>query len=249
MVPKTVPPDTLAEDDVHKAGKGSPQSSCARERGRGRAAPNSEISNVIGLMLDQSWIMYSGEKFTWPKEEKKQISKAYIYREGRRYQQIMSDIRGCFLSRLMWLSEMLKKQLLVRFETDEGVLRRFARAVQEWSLDRPPTEPELFGETHKQNHDRSVKEKRVDDLLTEFAADFERATQQAQEEGDESAGTMHSDVVWSQTLSEPYKIWIYGDRGFFAGSLRTSSYGGSYTSAANTQAGPTTETEAVDLRE
>ncbi|MED6137353.1 hypothetical protein PIB30_064274 [Stylosanthes scabra] len=70
------------------------------------------------------------------------------------------------------------------------------------SLDRPPTESEVFRETHTRKRDRSIVEKRADDLLTEFSANLEQVTQQAQEEGDETAGTVDPDVVWLQTLSE-----------------------------------------------
>ncbi|MED6144198.1 hypothetical protein PIB30_013312 [Stylosanthes scabra] len=42
---------------------------------------------------------------------------------------------------------------------------------------------------------------------------------------------------------------VYGAGGFFAGSLRTSDYGGSYASGPSTQAGPASETEVVDLKE
>ncbi|MED6130517.1 hypothetical protein PIB30_001603 [Stylosanthes scabra] len=41
---------------------------------------------------------------------------------------------------------------------------------------------------------------------TEFSANLEQATQQAQEECDESAGTVDPNVVWRQTLSEPYRF-------------------------------------------
>ncbi|MED6125543.1 hypothetical protein PIB30_069455 [Stylosanthes scabra] len=74
----------------------------------------------------------------------------------------------------------------------------------------------------------------ADDLLTEFSANLEQATQQAQEEGDESAATVDPDVVWRQTLSEPCKNRVYGAGGFFASSLRRSDYGDSSASASKT---------------
>ncbi|MED6161450.1 hypothetical protein PIB30_060843 [Stylosanthes scabra] len=114
------------------------------------------------------------------------------------------------------------------------------------SLDRPPTEPELFRETHARKHDNSVVEKHADDLL--FSANFEQATQHAQEEGDETPGTVDPNVVWRQTLSEPYRNQVYGVSGFFATSLRTSSYGGLSASATSTHTG-LNASEVVDLRE
>ncbi|MED6153301.1 hypothetical protein PIB30_100579 [Stylosanthes scabra] len=101
------------------------------------------------------------------------------------------------------------------------------------SLDRPPTDPELFRETHTRKRDRSVVEKRVDDLLTEFSANLEQATQQAQEEGDESADTVDPNAVWRQTLSKPCQNRVYGAGGFFATSLHISGFGGSSASAAD----------------
>ncbi|MED6124516.1 hypothetical protein PIB30_059618 [Stylosanthes scabra] len=122
------------------------------------------------------------------------------------------------------------------------------------SLYRPPTEPEFFRETHTWKRDRSVVEKRTDDLLicfsnlrsygsihefkfTKFSANFEQATQQAQEEGDENVGTVDPNVVWRQTLSEAYRNRVYGTGRFFATSLRTSGYGVSSASAASTYTG------------
>ncbi|MED6157786.1 hypothetical protein PIB30_026598 [Stylosanthes scabra] len=75
---------------------------------------NRAISDVIKLMLNEPWINYSeipadvqnrwldkwAEGFTWPKEQKKQIRKTYVYRAGRRYQQIMWDVCGGELQRL-----------------------------------------------------------------------------------------------------------------------------------------------------
>ncbi|MED6135177.1 hypothetical protein PIB30_043795 [Stylosanthes scabra] len=241
------------------------------------------ISDVIELMLNESWLNYSeipedvqkrwfkkwAEGFTWPATESKQIRKAFDYRAGRRYQQIMRDLRGGELQWLKWMSETLRKQLLDRFANDPGikkrqasskenrasskggclhtgVLRPFRRLTR--SLDRPATDAEVFRATHTRKRDRSIVEKRADDLLTEFFANLDQATQQAQEEGDESAATVDPDVVWRQTLSEPCKNRVYGAGGFFASSLRRSGYGGSSASASSTHTGPAAP-EVVDLRE
>ncbi|MED6170705.1 hypothetical protein PIB30_033557 [Stylosanthes scabra] len=64
------------------------------------------------------------------------------------------------------------------------------------SLDRPPTDVEVFRETHTRKRDKSIVEKRAEDLLSEFSANLDEATQQAQEEGDESAATVDPDIVW-----------------------------------------------------
>ncbi|MED6162941.1 hypothetical protein PIB30_075241 [Stylosanthes scabra] len=53
----------------------------------------------------------------------------------------------------------------------------------------------------------------------------------------------------AQIMFEPYKNRVYGASGFFAESLRTSGYGGYFSSSASTQAGPASETEVVNLRE
>ncbi|MED6108858.1 hypothetical protein PIB30_028178 [Stylosanthes scabra] len=213
------------------------------------------------------------EGFTWPREEDKQIRKSFDYCARRRYQQIMRDLREGELQRLKWLSEPLRERLLHRFATDPGFLTRFGvckvnraspkgcclhtrgsatipktRAWMTRSLDRPPTEAEVFRETHTRKRDRSIVEKRADDLLTKFSANFEQATQQAQEEGDETAVTIDPDVVWRQSLSEPCKNRVYGSGGFFASSLHRSGYGGSSASATCSQAGPA-DVEVVDLRE
>ncbi|MED6108931.1 hypothetical protein PIB30_028913 [Stylosanthes scabra] len=194
------------------------------------------------------------DEFTWPEQEKGQIRKAYDYRAGRRYQQIMRDVHGSELQRLKWLSDGLRRLLLNRFGNDPGFKKRSAvnkvnrasskgaylhiggsatipktRARMTRSLDRPPTDPELFKETHTWKCDTSVVEKRADDLLFEFSANLEQATQQAQEEGDENAGT---------TLSEPYKNRVYEAGGFFASSLCKSGYEGSSASATSTHQGP-----------
>ncbi|MED6109638.1 hypothetical protein PIB30_035527 [Stylosanthes scabra] len=70
----------------------------------------------------------------------------------------------------------------------------------------------------------------------------------AQEEGDESAGTVDPNVVWRQTLSERYKNRVYGASGFFASSLCRSCYGGSSASTTSTHTGPVAS-EVVNLRE
>ncbi|MED6206894.1 hypothetical protein PIB30_030895 [Stylosanthes scabra] len=185
----------------------------------------------------------------------------------------MRDLRGGELQRLKWMSETLRKQLLDRFANDPGFKKRQAsskanrasskggclhtggfatipktRAKMTRSLDRPATDAEVFRATHMRKRDRSIVEKRADDLLTEFSANLEQATQQAQEEGDESAATVDPDVVWRQTLSEPCKNRVYGAGGFFASSLRRSGYGGSSASASSTHTGPAAP-EVVDLRE
>ncbi|MED6157787.1 hypothetical protein PIB30_026599 [Stylosanthes scabra] len=89
------------------------------------------------------------------------------------------------------------------------------------SLDCPPTEPELFRETQTRKRDRSIVEKRADDLL--FSVNLEQATQQAQKEGDDSAGTIDLNSVWRQTLSKPCRNWVYGAGRFFASSLHISA--------------------------
>ncbi|MED6129994.1 hypothetical protein PIB30_113588, partial [Stylosanthes scabra] len=106
--------------------------------------------------------------------------------------------------------------------------------------------------THTRKRERTIVEKRAEDLLSEFSANFEQATQQATqqalEEGAESAAAVDPNLVWRQTLSEPNKNRVYGAGSFFASSLRTSAYAGSFASAASTQQGPApTESEVVDL--
>ncbi|MED6218948.1 hypothetical protein PIB30_031288 [Stylosanthes scabra] len=238
-------------------------------------------------MLNEPWINYSeipadvqkrwfekwAEGFTWPEEQKKQIRKAYNYRAGRRYQQIMADLRDGELQRLKWMTETLRGQLLHRFATDEGFKKCQAsskknrgsskggclhtggsvtipktRARMTRSLDREPTDAEVFRETHTRKRDRSIVEKRVDDLLTEFSANLEQATQHAQEEGDEGAVTVDPNVVWRQTLSEPYRNRVYGAGGFFASLLRRSGYVGFSASASSSHTGPA-DPKVVDLRE
>ncbi|MED6132826.1 hypothetical protein PIB30_022610 [Stylosanthes scabra] len=245
------------------------------------------ISDTIELMLNEPWINYSeipedvqrwwfdkwAEGFTWPEEEKKEIQKAFDYRAGRRYQQIMRDLREGELQRLKWMSERFRKMLLDRFANDPGFKKRQAsskknrasskggclhtggsatipktRARMTRSLDRPPTDVEVFKEVYTRKRDKSIGEKRAEDLLTEFSANLDEATQQAQEEGDESAATVDLDTVWRQTLSEPYKNRVYGAGGFFASSLRRSGYAGSSASASSCHTGLPAP-EVVDLRE
>ncbi|MED6208005.1 hypothetical protein PIB30_041012 [Stylosanthes scabra] len=196
------------------------------------------ISNMIELMLNEPWINYSeilaevqkrwyekwAEGFTWPQEQEKQIRKAFDYRVARRYQQIMRDLREGELQRLKWLSETLRARLLHRFATDLGFLK-CSGVNKTRSLDRPPADAE-----------------------TVFSTNLEQATQQTQEEGDKSAGTIDLNAVWRQTLSEPCKNRVYGAGGFFASSLRTSSYGGSSAYATSSHAS-LADAEVVDLRE
>ncbi|MED6157135.1 hypothetical protein PIB30_020453 [Stylosanthes scabra] len=192
---------------------------------------------------------------------------------ARRYQQIMRDLRKGELQRLKWLSETLRARLLHRFATDPGFLKRSrvnkvnqaslkggclhtggsatipkTKRRMTKSLDRPPTDVKVFRETHTRKRDRSIVEKRAEDLLTEFSANLEQATQQAHEEGDETAGTVDPNAVWRQTLSEPCRNRVYGASGFFASSLQRSGYGGSYASATSSHASPA-DAEVVDLRE
>ncbi|MED6118528.1 hypothetical protein PIB30_003745 [Stylosanthes scabra] len=95
----------------------------------------------------------------------------------------MLDVRGGGLQRLKWLSDQLRRQLLHRFATDPGFLKRSSvnkvnrgsskggclhtggsatipktRTRMTRSLDRPQTEPELFRETHTRKWDRSIME-------------------------------------------------------------------------------------------
>ncbi|MED6169021.1 hypothetical protein PIB30_017387 [Stylosanthes scabra] len=65
---------------------------------------------------------------------------------------------------------------------------------------------------------------------------------------DESPATVDPDIVWRQTLSEPYKNRVYGAGGFFASSLRRSGYAGSSASASSCHTGPPAP-KVVDLRE
>ncbi|MED6131629.1 hypothetical protein PIB30_011480 [Stylosanthes scabra] len=101
----------------------------------------------------------------------------------------------------------------------EGIIR-YLRDARSWRRTR--------------KRDRSVVEQRADDLLSKFSANLEQATQQAQEEGDESATTVDPNLVWRQTLSEPCKNRVYG--------------GGSSASATSTHTG-LAAFEIVDLKE
>ncbi|MED6169597.1 hypothetical protein PIB30_022666 [Stylosanthes scabra] len=56
------------------------------------------------------------------------------------------------------------------------------------------------------------------------------------------------DIVWRQTLFEPYKNRVYGAGGFFTSSLRRSGYAGSSALASSCHTGPPAP-EVVDLRE
>ncbi|MED6145175.1 hypothetical protein PIB30_022634 [Stylosanthes scabra] len=144
---------------------------------------------------------------------------------------------------------MLNEPWINYSEIPEDVKRRWFDKWATRLLDRPPTDVEVFRETHTRKRNRTIVEKRAEDLLTEFSANLEEATQQAQEEGDdESPATVDPDIVWRQTLSEPYKNRVYGAEGFFASSLRRSGYAGSSASASSCHTGPPTP-EVVDLRE
>ncbi|MED6125544.1 hypothetical protein PIB30_069456 [Stylosanthes scabra] len=151
-------------------------------------------------MLNEPWLNYSeipedvqkwwfekwAEGFTWPAAESKHIRKAFDYRGGRRYQQIMQDLGGGELQRLKWMSETLRKQLLDKFANDPGFKNRQAsskanrasskggclhtggsasipktRAKMTRSLDRPATDAEVFRATHICKRDRSIVEKRA----------------------------------------------------------------------------------------
>ncbi|MED6221372.1 hypothetical protein PIB30_053916 [Stylosanthes scabra] len=241
--------------------------SCSLEK---KSCDTTKLINSI-VATDRRNMLQEG--FTWPEAEKKQIRKTFDYRAGRHYQQIMRDLRGGELQRLKWMSDTLRKLLLDRFTNDPGFKKRQAsrkvnrasskggclhtrgsatipktRARMTRSLDRPPIDEEVFRETHTCKRDRSIVEKRADDLLTEYSADLEQATQQAQEEVDEIAATVDPNTVWRQTLFEPCKNWVYGAGGFFTSSLRRSGYGGSSASASSTHTGPAAP-EVVDLRE
>ncbi|MED6157493.1 hypothetical protein PIB30_023534 [Stylosanthes scabra] len=217
------------------------------------------ISDTIELLLNEPWINYSeipedvkrrwfdkwAEGFTWPEEEKKEIRKSYNYRAARRYQQIMRDLREGELQRLKWMNERPRKMLLDRFANDPGFKKRQASSKKNRASSK---DVEVFRETHTRKRDRSIVEKRAEDLLTEFSANLDEATQQAQEEGDESPAIVDLDIVWRQTLSEPYKNRVYGAGGFFASSLCRSGYAGSSALASSCHTGSPAQ-EVVDLRE
>ncbi|MED6160186.1 hypothetical protein PIB30_048969 [Stylosanthes scabra] len=76
----------------------------------------------------------------------------------------MRDLCEGELQRLIWLSETLRARLLHRFVIDPGFLKR-SRVNKMKSLDRPPADAEVFRETHTRKRDRSIVEKRAEDLL------------------------------------------------------------------------------------
>ncbi|MED6204117.1 hypothetical protein PIB30_006184 [Stylosanthes scabra] len=216
------------------------------------------ISDTIELMLNEAWINYSEipedvqsqwfdkwAGFTWPEEEKKEIQKAFDYRARKRYQQIMRDLREEAPSQQQEEPGFLQGWL-PSHRGSATIPKTRARMTR--SLDRSPTDVEVFRETHTRKRDRYIVEKRAEDLLTEFSANLDEATQQAQEEGDESAATVDPDIVWRQTLSEQYKNRVYGAGGFFASSLHRSGYAGSSASASSCHTGPRAP-EVVDLKE
>ncbi|MED6220757.1 hypothetical protein PIB30_047956 [Stylosanthes scabra] len=124
------------------------------------------------------------------------------------------------------MTETLRKQLLDRFANDPGFKKPQASSKANQASSKggclhtggsatiPKTHAKMMqkssGRPHTRKRDRSIVEKRADDLLTEYSTNLEQATQQAQEEGDESAATVDPDVVWRQTLSEPCKNRVYG---------------------------------------
>ncbi|MED6182684.1 hypothetical protein PIB30_031006 [Stylosanthes scabra] len=268
LAPSTQPPPT----DPPQVDP-SPQLHADSSQASQPIPPTQQVEQIPITWDGQKGCINLQEGFTWPREEDKQIRKSFDYRAARRYQQIMRDLREGELQRLKWLSEPLRERLLHRFATDPGFLKRSAvckvnraspkggclhtggsvtipktRARMTRSLDRPLTEAEVFRETHTRKRDRSIVEKCADDLLTEFSANLKQATQQAQEEGDETAGTVDPDVVWRQTLSEPCRNRVYGAGGYFASSLHRSGYGGCSASATCSQAS-LADAEVVDLRE
>ncbi|MED6129721.1 hypothetical protein PIB30_110683, partial [Stylosanthes scabra] len=128
--------------------------------------------------VKRRWFDKWAEGFTWPEEEKKEIKKSYDHRAARRYQQIMRDLRQGELQRLQWMNERLRKMLLDRFANDPGFKKRQAssktnrasskggclhtggsatlpktRRRMTRSLDRPPTDVEVFRETHTRKRD------------------------------------------------------------------------------------------------
>ncbi|MED6136443.1 hypothetical protein PIB30_056175 [Stylosanthes scabra] len=215
------------------------------------------ISDVIELMLNEPWLNYS--------EIPEDVQKRWFEKRGLRGPQQRASRSGRpsttglggVTSRSCGISA-AKRQASSkanRASSKGGCLHTRGsatipktRAKMTRSLDRPATDAEVFRATHMRKRDRSIVEKRADDLLTEFSANLEQATQQAQEEGDESAATVDPDVVWRQTLSKPCKNRVYGAGGFFASSLRRSGYGGSFASASSTHTSPAAP-EVVDLQE
>ncbi|MED6132214.1 hypothetical protein PIB30_017067 [Stylosanthes scabra] len=188
--------------------------------------------------VQKRWFEKWAEGFTLPREEDKQIRKFFDYRAARRYQQIMRDLREGELQRLKWLSEPLRERLLHRFATNPGFLKRSAVCKVNRASPKGGCLHTWGSATIPKTRAR----------MTEFSVNLEQATQQAQEEGDETAGTVDPDVVWRQTLTEPCRNWVYGAGGFFASSLHRSGYGGSSASATCRQAS-SADAEVVDLRE
>ncbi|MED6134823.1 hypothetical protein PIB30_040531 [Stylosanthes scabra] len=104
----------------------------------------------------------------------------------------MKDVRDSELERLKWLSETLKRQLLHRFTTDPDFLKRSTVNTVNWDSSKGGCLHTRGSATIPKTLARM---KRANDLLTEFSANFEQATQQAQKEGDESIGTVDSNIV------------------------------------------------------
>ncbi|MED6173188.1 hypothetical protein PIB30_056881 [Stylosanthes scabra] len=185
----------------------------------GNNACTQEISNVIKLMLNESWIMYS----EIPADVKKRWRSLHgskkrngISRRPMTTRRGGATNRSCRISGLT-VNKVNRASSKGNYLYNGGsTMIPKTRARMTRSLDCPPTKAELFRETHTRKCDKHIVEKRADYLLTEFSANFKQATQRAQEEGDESAGTVDPNVVWHQTLSEPYKNWVYGAEGFFA---------------------------------
>ncbi|QHO53717.1 uncharacterized protein DS421_2g50400 [Arachis hypogaea] len=104
-----------------------------------RFAPNNnactrKISNVINSIYNNPWSSYTtipietrerwfqkwAEKFIWDREYDILIRKIYDHWIARRLQQMMQDIcEGCD-NLTIWLHPNIKKELDVRFSTDEG---------------------------------------------------------------------------------------------------------------------------------
>ncbi|MED6115441.1 hypothetical protein PIB30_090632 [Stylosanthes scabra] len=182
----------------------------------------------------------------------------------------MQDVRDDELQSLKRLSETLRRQLLHRFATDPGFLKRSAvnkvnrdsskggclhpggsatipktRARMMRSLDRPPTEPEFFREMHTRKRDRSVVEKRIDDLSS-FLPTLSKPHKRRKREMRVLAQLTRTFCGVRFCLSHTNQV--YGAGGFFASSLHRSGYGGSSASATITHTGPAA-LEVVDLRE
>ncbi|MED6121835.1 hypothetical protein PIB30_033851 [Stylosanthes scabra] len=147
----------------------------------------------------------------------------------------MRDLRDGERQRLKWKSETLRGRLLHRFATDEGFKKREASS----KVNRAS----LKGGCLHTGGSATIPKTRA--RMIEFSANLEHATQQAQEEGDESAAIVDPNVVWRQTLSEPYKNQVYRAGGFFASSLRRSGYAGSSASASSSHTGPAQQIDEV----